>query len=174
MADLSVSGMPATQGSMRSYAARRKSGEYTGKVGLRADSGALEAWRAAVQTEARRVFTIDGLTVAPLGGPLSIQVDFKMPRPARHFIAGNILRDLREDAPMWPIDGAASRDIDKLLRAIFDGLKAGGAVIDDRNFVTVGARRIYAERGELPGADIRIIPCLATPGRFRVLDHSEH
>lgn len=172
---LFVGGDPIAQGSMRPYAARTKAGVYTGKVGMAADSSRLDNWRSAVQTAAAAAIRVDpDYPLAPLGGPLHIQIEFRMPRPQRHFIAGNILRGLRPDAPVWPIDGVASRDIDKLVRAIFDGIKAGGAVIDDRNFTQLETMRVYAEPGELAGAHIEIMPCLARPPRFTLTQIGAH
>jgi Holliday junction resolvase RusA-like endonuclease len=161
---ISVNGTPATKGSSQSYAARNKAGVYTGRIGYRPDSDALGAWQDAVRTEGQRA--MDGR--APIEGPvcvLGLVVRFN--RPATHYRTGKFAGQLRDDAPEWPVDGSAAKDIDKLVRAIFDGLQTGGVIKDDKQIVMMGTvMRVYCAPGEPQGADIWLTPALAKPPRF--------
>jgi Holliday junction resolvase RusA-like endonuclease len=162
---ISANGTPATKGSSQSYAARNKDGVYTGKIGYRADSIKLDAWQAAVRSEAQKVLH-DG--AGQLTGPVCVLgLTIRFTRPATHYRTGKFAGQLRDDAPAWPVDGAAAKDIDKLIRAIFDGLQAGGIIKNDKQIVMLGTvMRVYCEPGEPQGADIWLTHALAKPPRF--------
>lgn len=163
---INVTGNPAPKGSSQSFAARRKSGEYTGKIGYRPDSSSYPAWAEAVRSEGARA-----IAGRPrLEGPLAATVRFRFDRPRSHYRTGQFSQVMRPDAPAWPFEGAAAKDIDKLLRAVFDGLQAGGVIANDKQIVVEAAQRVYCEPGETPGAEIWIERAPARPSVFRLTE----
>lgn len=89
----------------------------------------------------------------PISGPVLVEVRFYMPRPAYHFGKGSNASVLKFGAPAFP---DSKPDLDKLLRAILDGVTAGGAINDDSQVVSVECIKRYAGKGSLPGAEIGI------------------
>lgn len=111
----------------------------------------LEAWRAAIATEARAV-----IGDAPLiDGPVAVDLVFRFPRPASHYLPANgrrPVRELRLDAPEYH---TSRPDLDKCERA---GLDALTAVVfgDDCQVADLhGVKRYVAETGG-PGVEVRI------------------
>jgi len=98
-------------------------------------SKAVGPWREAVRAETQRVALI------PLAGAVSVNVDFYMPRPASHFRTGRNAHLLRDQAPEHPI---GKPDLDKLVRAVLDGLTMGGAWKDDSQVVKMDVTKLYA------------------------------
>ena len=132
MIKISVDGSPAPQGSK----VRNRAGaiyESSRKVG---------PWREAVRAETQRAVT------RPLAGAVSAQITFRLLRPKQHFGTGRNAGAVRGAAPDFPF---GKPDLDKLARAVLDGLTAGGAWTDDAQVVTLEASKMYAERA---GVDI--------------------
>ena len=123
---LQIDGLPQPQGS-KTIAKRG------GKVWLR-DSNAreLKQWRAKVATTADIgvTFTTPTLTA----------VTFWLPRPKR---------------PRWLFPGVKP-DLDKLQRALFDGLADGGLIENDSRVTSVLAFKRYADERE-PGASVIVM-----------------
>ena len=88
----------------------------------------LMAWRDAIYEECRD-------TMDPLEGPVKVSIVFRMPEPKQN------RRRLPHVRP----------DVDKLARAVLDGL-TGAAFADDCQVVDLRARKVYGA----PGADITI------------------
>jgi crossover junction endodeoxyribonuclease RusA len=108
--------------------------------------GPLLAWRERIATEARRVMWHAEL----IEGPVRVRVDFRMPRPARHYLPANSRRqaaELRLDAPVYAI---GKPDVDKLIRAALDAL-TGAVFLDDSQVVELRSSKRY---GATPGATI--------------------
>ena len=135
-----VAGRPAPQGSKRAYKTK------SGHVNVVESSKKVRPWRDAVRSETAPRFA------APLAGPVWVTVNFYLPRPAGHYGTGRNAAQLRPAAPARPT--GAVDDVDKLLRAVLDGLKDGGAYKDDGQVVTVTARKYYAKGA--PGAEITV------------------
>ena len=129
-----VRGNPAPQGSKSAF--RRGS-----RVVLVETSKRLPRWREAVQTAA-----LTHLTPIPAGVPVRVEIHFVMPRP----------KSLPKSRPTPP---AVKRigDLDKLCRAILDGLD-GPAYADDSQVTVLVADKRIAEPGEEPGARIHVSP----------------
>ena len=129
-----VRGNPAPQGSKSAF--RRGN-----RVVLVETSKRLPRWREAVQTAA-----LTHLTPIEAGVPVRVEIHFVMPRP----------KSLPKSRPTPP---AVKRigDLDKLCRAILDGLD-GPAYADDSQVVELVADKRIAEPGEEPGARIRVSP----------------
>ena len=117
-----VFGVPAPQGSKR----------HVGHGVMVESSKALPSWRDAVTWAARAAAQRYGVT-APLGGPLSLDVEFRFPMPkARPKAARDVGRAWRTATP----------DLDKLVRAVFDALTASGLIVDDARICEVSARKV--------------------------------
>jgi Holliday junction resolvase RusA-like endonuclease len=98
------------------------------------------SWRAAV-AEAAQAAAGD----APYDGPMALEVIFRFNMPAAR---SKLLR------LAGVCEKTTSPDLDKLVRAICDGLQAGGLIADDARIW-----RLTAEKREVigwTGADIRL------------------
>ena len=116
-----VRGIPAPQGSKR----------HVGGGRMVEMSRAVGPWREAVRAETQRAMN----GTPPMAGPLSVQLAFWLPRP--------------KSAPKKVLYPAKRPDLDKLVRAVFDGLTEGRVWADDSQVVNLGARKRY--EGELDG-----------------------
>lgn len=125
--DLFVPGRPAPQGSKR----------HVGNGIMVESSKAVAPWRTTVAWHAAQEFT-----GSVLDGPLAVEIEFVMPRPA--------------SCPKRSTPAAIKRpDVDKLARAVLDALSS---VVwrDDSLIVDLHPTKRLAEIGETPGARIRI------------------
>lgn len=132
---LAIAGTPVQQGSK---GARVIDGG-TRATTFDTNSTKLRPWRKAVKLAAQEAWR--DLGRSPIGDPVQVTVTFVFPpfpsNPDRHW------------HPETP-------DIDKLERALYDGLKDGGLLADDRLVVKHLVAKRYAEHGELPGAYVSI------------------
>ena len=139
-----VYGTPTPQGSMTCKA------KHVHKANLQPSNETdLKPWRALVAKAGR------ALPVTALEGPLGVEVTLTVARPK------TVTRD-------WPSKKANQRgvggDIDKLARAVLDGLTESGVFGDDSQVVELTARKAYpdtpgaVDRLDRPGAVIRIYP----------------
>ena len=123
-----VRGIPAAQGSKR----------HVGGGRMVESSRAVGPWREAVRAETQRA--LDGLR-AGYSGPVWVDLVFWLPRPKSA---------LKRTA--FP---AKRPDLDKLTRAVLDGLTEGGAWADDAQVTTLTARKRF-EADHLVGCIISI------------------
>lgn len=127
---IEVAGIPAPQGSKR----------HVGGGRMVEVSRAVGPWREAVRAETQRV-TNGG----PGGGwasPVYVAIVFRLPRPQ------SAARTVQ-----WP---AKRPDLDKLVRAVLDGIVAGGALTDDSLVVDLRARKTFATDRQPPGCSILV------------------
>jgi len=136
---IEVRGLPAPQGSKR----------HVGHGIMVESSRAVGPWREAVRAETQRVLAIPG-GAAWLAGPVAVEITFRLPRPKGHYGTGKNANKIRSSAPIFP---AGRPDLDKLTRAVLDGLTAGGAWADDAQVVNLQAWKMY---GQHPGCSIEI------------------
>ena len=124
-------GDPAPQGSKRVVRGR-----------LIEASKKLKPWRAAIE-KACQPYAQDNIHL----GPVRLEVDFYMPRPKSVKTTGVNARHL----PIVP------PDLDKLLRAVGDGVGQSGYIWgDDSQIVEIVGRKFYDDT-EPSGAFIKII-----------------
>jgi Holliday junction resolvase RusA-like endonuclease len=123
LASFDIIGLPAPQGSKSVMpGGRLVEGSST--------SGRLKhkSWRAAV-AEASRELAGD----EPHDGPLTLQVTFRLPmpasRPKRIQVCGE-----------WP--KSTKPDLDKLVRALCDGMEEGGLIRDDSRIYAIDAMKL--------------------------------
>ncbi len=137
---ITVRGLPAAQGSKRPVRLGN------GKIGM-VEPKAVGPWREAVRAETQRVMGEEaramGWTagIEPLTCPVQVVLVFAMIRPKSHYRTGRNGALLRDGVPGRP---AGKPDLDKLARAVLDGLTAGGAWKDDSQVVTLIAEKVYA------------------------------
>ena len=127
---IEVRGLPAAQGSKR----------HVGRGIMVESSKAVGPWREAVRAETQRVMNGAGA----LAGPVYVTAVFRLIRPRGHFGIGKNDGLLKRSAPPFP---SGRPDLDKLLRALLDGLTAGGAWADDAQVVQLAAHKEYGPPG---------------------------
>ena len=137
--DIVVHGVPAPQGSKR--------GGFSAKTGktfvYEQNSKTQKSWRQDVIAAA--VELREAGSWETLDGPVALQVEFRLPRPA----SVNIRRR------PYP---AVKPDMDKLLRNTLDGLTQAGIYRDDAQVINLAATKRYAtdDPHGSPGATIRV------------------
>jgi crossover junction endodeoxyribonuclease RusA len=134
-----VHGIPAPQGSKR----------HVGGGRMIEMSKAVGPWREAIRAETQRALNGDG----PLRGAVSVIAEFRLPRPKNHYRTGSNAALLRSGAPWHP---AGKPDLDKLARALLDGLTAGGAWADDAQVAHMAVGKAYATDSAVPGCTVEI------------------
>lgn len=95
----------------------------------------LGPWRAAIEADA---LVARQRLARPLTQPVAIMATFWFRRPKR------------------PTRPYPSLDLDKLLRALFDGLVRGGLLTDDSWIVDVTATKRWCEKGKLAGCEVMV------------------
>lgn len=157
---IKIHGTPAGQGSKT----RGANGS------MREASKALPAWREAIRAEVQR-----GMGAHPLAraftGAVEITVELTLPRPLSQWRRrnGELVDELRPNVPLYPV---GKPDVDKLLRAVNDGLVAGGALADDALIVVESVKKIYAGFGEPAGCEVWIDALTTGPAVFKLTDPS--
>jgi crossover junction endodeoxyribonuclease RusA len=135
-----VRGLPAAQGSARAFV---RNGHAHIATHANETNTPLGAWRAAIRTEGQKAMG----TAAPLDGPLSVDVVFTMPRPKSHYRANGQLK------PTAPVYHTGKPDLDKLLRALFDGLTN---VVVREDCLIAMLRRAAKVYGNTPGCAVTV------------------
>lgn len=130
-----VPGTPIPQGSKRGFYNKR-----TQRVQIvDADRNGLAEWRMKVTAYARDGATVLGYPV-PIEGPVGVRIAFILPRPQSHYGTGKNAKTLKPSAPRYP---AKMPDIDKLVRAILDGITDAGLWLDDGQVIWIKATKEY-------------------------------
>jgi crossover junction endodeoxyribonuclease RusA len=143
---IEVAGIPAPQGSKR----------HVGGGRMVEQSRAVGPWREAVRAETQRAKDLLAVCCTHPGtgicmcdchgnldafdGPARVQITFRLPRP--------------KSAPKSVTLPIKRPDIDKLARAVLDGLVAGGALADDSQVVDLLVSKRFATTR--PGCIIEI------------------
>lgn len=119
-----VVGTPVPQGSTRAFV-------VNGRAVTTSKTRNLVEWRRAIADGARQA---NGFA-DPLEGPLSVTVYFTLRRP--------------KSAPRREVWPAKRPDLDKLVRAVLDGLSVDAQVIrDDAQVVAINASKRYTAPGD--------------------------
>jgi Holliday junction resolvase RusA-like endonuclease len=128
MIEFEVNGRPTPQGSKR---------VFNGRI-VEAQSANLKKWRKAIE-DACHAISNQNIHF----GPVRLEVDFYLERPKSVPMSKRAL-------PIVP------PDLDKLIRAVGDGIGQSGVIWgDDSQIVEIVARKFYADTRET-GASIRI------------------
>lgn len=106
------------------------------------------SWRNAVAAVAGKQGS------AMLEGPVAVRVTLCFARPKSHYGSGRNAGRLKPEAPARPTSHFLG-DIDKMLRALFDGI-SGILIRDDSQIVDVTAEKVYSdpERAEVLLTDL--------------------
>lgn len=150
--DITVYGDPAAQGSKK-YAGHRTSKTTGRRVAVLVEqSKAVKPWRALVTAATRQARVAGHIGAIPahrptLTGPIRVEATFTMRKPTT----------APKRRRTWP---TARPDLDKLLRAAFDGITDAQAWEDDGRVIEVLTRKTYPgehpDALDQPGAHIRI------------------
>ena len=82
--------------------------------------------------------------VPPFTGPVEVTVTFFIPRPKNHYGTGRNAGTRKASAPIAP---AKPPDIDKLARAVLDGL-TGAVFRDDAQVVGLTLSKLWADHSD--------------------------
>lgn len=129
-----VLGKCEPQGSATAFVPTTKNGQPIRREGgsivvnITSDNPALKKWRGEIEKAARRAW---GARPPIEEESLYVEVCFFLKRPEGHWRSGRNAHLLKDDAPAHPI---TIPDVDKLLRAILDGMS--GVVYKDDALVT--------------------------------------
>lgn len=138
---------PVPQGSLRSLG--------RGRPMLASNKDQLGPWRDAVCANAYRASRGARLT-----GPVSVVLVFAFDRPASHYGTGRNRDRLRDAAPPVPC-GRGQGDLDKLTRAVFDGITDSGLWLDDSQAARLTASKVWVGDTTLldrPGVHVAVSP----------------
>ncbi len=128
--EIRIYGDPAPQGSKR---------VFNGRI-VEASGNKLKIWRKAIAAACQNLVTEEH---SLLLGPVRVEVEFYLPRPASVTIKKRAL-------PIVP------PDLDKLLRVLLDGIGQSEVIWgDDSQVVQIEAVKLYADDTE-PGATVTI------------------
>ena len=135
-----IPGVPAPQGS--------KTAVLRGRRPVLIEASKTTApWRATVTAHVRQAMT------EQINGPVRVACVFDFPRPASHFGTGRNAGMVRPGAPS--IYKASKPDLDKLLRAVLDGVTDAGAWRDDSQVAHLSAVKRWAD-AETPGGGVHL------------------
>lgn len=132
-------GSPKPQPRPRAFARNMGAGKFAARV---YDAGTAEGWKASVALAAKA-----HLPPEPCAHPLSVDIQFTLPRPQSHFTTKG---DLRAAAPFYPTN---KMDCDNLAKAVLDALTQIGMWLDDGQIVHLSVSKNY---GPKSGAQVTI------------------
>lgn len=140
---LDVAGLPVTKGSLVPIKLRK--GARAGETVIVEQTRAkLTPWLRAIKT-AGKTLAADRLPDGPIDGPVAMMLVFRLPRPKAR----------RGPWRAWPV-GRGAGDVDKLARAILDGL-TGSVIGDDSQVTDLMALKRYWPPDQ-QGCEVRIRP----------------
>ena len=138
-----VAGTPVTQGNKTGFV---RGGRVVIVEGRRGPSRkASKTWRTMVTEAARKAYPV------PIVGAVRVVLHFVLQRPKTHLTKSG---KLRKGKPLYPI--APRHDLDKLSRAVLDGLAEGGVIEDDGRVVDLIAAKRYGRPDDETGVQITI------------------
>lgn len=139
-----VPGRPVPQGSKTAFVSKS-----TGKPIVVDKDVRLPAWRMKITTYAREAMA----DRATLTGPVGIRVEFILDRPKWHMGTGKNADTVKPSSPSHP---HSMPDLDKLLRAVFDGLTDAQVWADDGQVVWCLTYKVYAGMPPFPQTGVHI------------------
>jgi len=150
--NFTVFGTPIPKGSTRSFAVARGVGakrHYTGQtVSMASNHADLSNYESKVREAAQRA----GATCTT--SPVFVELSFMFKRPKSHFRTGSNAGLLKPSAPVYH---TGKPDIDKLTRAILDGM-TGVVFADDSQVTWVKAAKGWLrDRTTEPCAVVRVV-----------------
>lgn len=145
-----VRGDPVAQGSPRAFIVgkgtdRERAQVVSGAKGNGSHGRNLADWRSDVKKAAVEVMA----GRPPVTGPVALELEFTMSRPASHHVAGDRSRPLKASAPRWC---DKRPDVGKLARAVEDALSSV-VYVDDNQVVDLHPTKPY---GRVPGVRVTV------------------
>lgn len=149
-----VRGLPVAQGTARAFVAGGKARIATD---ANRSNSPIGAWRAAIASAAAAAMgASDEMMGEPAWKtPVTVTVWFVFPRPLSHYLPAGARRpepELRLDAPRFH---TSKPDIDKLERALLDGI-TNVVVRDDSQVAGVRKWKVYEDEERRPGCQVVI------------------
>jgi Holliday junction resolvase RusA-like endonuclease len=135
-----VEGTPAPKGSFKVLPGRGRRRHIVVR-----DNRKTKPWEEAVTATAAMM--MQGRL--PIDGPVAVYLRFILKRPKDHLRSNGELKDW---APFWC---SFKPDLDKLARAVFDGLE-GEVLANDSRVVLLQASKVYVVPGARTGCSIHI------------------
>lgn len=132
-----VPGIPVPQGSKRAFGGRVVEANKN-----------LRPWRGQVTASAVDAITTTGWGIT--GRPVHVDLRFEMPRPKAHYRTGAASGEVKPSAPLAHI---RKPDLDKLVRAVLDGLTDAGVWVDDSQVAHLTCEKYY---GNAPGVMVSV------------------
>lgn len=139
MLTFTVPGTPQPQGSTRTFV-------VNGKAVTTSANPKLRPWRAEFIDRAQAVENRANLHDVPV----TVHAYFYFPHPRSHYGTGRNAGTLKPNATIWK---AGKPDVDKLLRAVCDGLVQAGIIRDDAQVVGLHGSKWY---GAEPRTDVGV------------------
>jgi Holliday junction resolvase RusA-like endonuclease len=136
-------GEPKPQPRPRAFARNMGGGKFSARV---YEAGTAEGWKSMVAMAAK-----PHLPKEPFTDPLSVQVDFYLPRPKAHMSSNGLF--VKASSPSHPMN---KMDCDNLAKAVLDTLTQIGMWKDDGQIVSLCVSKNYAT--ERSGASVEISP----------------
>jgi Holliday junction resolvase RusA-like endonuclease len=131
---------------------RPKAFSRGGRAGVY-DPGTAEGWKGQVAIAAK-----DHRPAQPLTGPLSLILNFKMPRPKGHYRTGKRASELKDNTPFYH---TGKPDVDNAAKAIMDAMTQLAFWQDDAQVASCLITKIYTQDTP-PGCEI-ILQALRNP-----------
>ena len=132
MIEIDVEGRPAPKGSR--IAGITKTGHTYTRAASKYEKPWVDAVKTATQIAMRHHRSLDP--------PYEVELFFRLQPP-------------KQPTPRtkpWPV----TPDLDKLVRAVLDGLQQGGCLADDRHVTALTTGKRYVRQGEAPGVHATI------------------
>lgn len=112
----------------------------------------LRPWRSTVTMYARQAMAAKQEMGFPLTGPVTVVMDFTFARPKAHYGTGRNEGKVKDNAPLYH---PSVPDLDKLIRAVHDGMTDAGLWVDDSQVTSLHASKVYAHQ---PGVTVEVFP----------------
>lgn len=128
-----VQGIPVAQPRPRARNAGKHARVY--------NPGSADEWKQCVRVTGALYQPDD-----PLRGPVSVVIEFVMPRPQR----------MRRQGSPEHVPHTSKPDLDNMVKAVLDAMTNSGWWCDDSQVCALSAEKRYTSAGESPGASIAV------------------
>lgn len=111
-------------------------------------SGKLNVWKRAVKYAVRPFVQAD-----PMGGPVFVQIDYYLPRPASHLATRHGRPQVGHPKPSAPTHHLQKPDLDNLIKSTLDAITEMRLWEDDAQVTQLATSKNWGDQG---GASISI------------------
>ena len=145
MIDLFVEGNPKPQSRPRVSVRAGRGFAYN------ADSKEMKAWKKALDDALK---SISFGSFGSFGGPMHVELMFRLPRPKSHYRTGKFSHLLKDSAPG---DHQSRADLDNLAKVVLDKITRSEYWLDDNQVVSLTVTKRWNDY-TTAGCGIRVIP----------------